>query len=44
MDVSPLTVDVPTSVTFRALYSGRFPMHFHGKDGSHFEVVVFEIG
>lgn len=30
-------------VRFRALYSGRFPLHFHGRDLSHFEVAVLEI-
>lgn len=30
-------------VRFRAIYSGRFPLHFHGADGSHFEIAVLEI-
>lgn len=30
-------------VRLRAIYSGRFPLHFHGIDGSHFEVAVVEV-
>lgn len=30
-------------VRFRAIYTGRFPLHFHGADGSHFEIAVLEI-
>lgn len=30
-------------VKLLARYSGRFPLHFHGDDGSHFEVAVFEV-
>ncbi|HEX2547501.1 MAG TPA: hypothetical protein VHL79_21640 [Ramlibacter sp.] len=30
-------------VKLQAKYSGRFPLHFHGADGSHFEVAVFEV-
>jgi hypothetical protein len=30
-------------VKLQARYSGRFPLHFHGDDGSHFEVAVFEV-
>lgn len=28
---------------FRAIYEGRFPVHFHGRDKSHFEIAVLEI-
>jgi hypothetical protein len=31
------------SIKVRAKYGGRFPLHFHGDDGSHFEIAVFEI-
>lgn len=31
------------SVKLRAKYTGRFPLHFHGEDGSHFEVAAFEV-
>lgn len=30
-------------VRLRAIYSGRFPLHFHGIDGSHFEITVVEV-
>lgn len=30
-------------VRFKAIYSGRFPLHFHGPDGAHFEIAVLEI-
>ena len=30
-------------VSFRAIYSGRFPLHFHGADGSHFEIAALEV-
>jgi len=30
-------------VAFRAIYSGRFPLHFHGADGSHFEIAALEV-
>ncbi len=30
-------------VRFRAIYSGRFPLHFHGPDGSHFEISALQI-
>lgn len=30
-------------VRLRAIYSGRFPLHFHGIDGSHFEIAVVEV-
>jgi hypothetical protein len=36
----------PTGAVFVRLqvkYSGRFPLHFHGADGAHFEVAVFEV-
>ncbi|NUX57617.1 hypothetical protein [Paraburkholderia youngii] len=28
---------------FKAIYEGRFPVHFHGRDLSHFEIAVIEI-
>lgn len=30
-------------LAFRAIYAGRFPLHFHGVDGSHYELVSLEI-
>ena len=38
--IAPETVGV---VRFRAIYAGRFPLHFHGLDQSHFEVAVVEV-
>jgi hypothetical protein len=31
------------TVTFRAIYTGRFPLHFHGVDGSHYELLSVEV-
>ena len=31
------------SIAFRAIYTGRFPLHFHGADGSHFELAALEV-
>lgn len=30
-------------IKFRAIYSGRFPLHFHGTDGSHFELMAINV-
>lgn len=30
-------------LAFRAVYSGRFAVHFHGVDGSHYELVALEV-
>lgn len=30
-------------VRFKAIYSGRFSLHYHGLDQSHFEVAVLEV-
>ena len=30
-------------IKFRAIYSGRFPLHFHGTDGSHFELMAVNV-
>ncbi|HSV81352.1 MAG TPA: hypothetical protein VLK85_19320 [Ramlibacter sp.] len=30
-------------IAFRAAYTGRFPLHFHGVDGSHFELLALEV-
>lgn len=43
METAPLAVGSETTVAFRAIYSGRFPLHFHGADGSHFEIAVFQV-
>ena len=30
-------------VAFRAIYTGRFPLHFHGDDGSHVELIALNV-
>lgn len=43
--LDPKTVDVNGRVTvsFRAIYTGRFALHFHGSDGSHFELMALNV-
>ncbi len=43
MDVRPISAGQRVSIEFRAIYSGRFPVHFHGADGSHFEIAAIEV-
>lgn len=43
LDVRPISAGARVTVEFRAIYSGRFPVHFHGADGSHFEVSAIEV-
>jgi hypothetical protein len=43
LDTTPVVTGSEITVAFRAIYSGRFPLHFHGADGSHFEVMVFQV-
>ena len=31
------------TLRFRAIYSGRFPLHFHGADGSHIGVWALDV-
>ncbi|MCE4547961.1 MULTISPECIES: hypothetical protein [Burkholderiaceae] len=42
-EIAPILSGSATSLTFRAIYAGRFPLHFHGVDGSHFELVALHI-
>ena len=42
-DVRPIAADGRVTIEFRAIYSGRFPIHFHGADGSHIEIASFEV-
>lgn len=42
-DAQTLQVGGVVRVAFRAVYSGRFPLHFHGADGSHFEIAAVEV-
>jgi hypothetical protein len=43
MDLRPMHARDRITVEFRAIYSGRFPIHFHGADGSHFEIAAIEV-
>jgi hypothetical protein len=38
LDSCPVAAGVETRVAFRAVDTGRFPLHFHGADACHFEV------
>jgi len=42
-DIVPIRTGERVQISFRAIYSGRFPVHFHGVDGSHYEVSAFEV-
>jgi hypothetical protein len=42
-DPLPLNVAGTTLVSFRAIYSGRFALHFHGDDGAHFELTSLNV-
>ena len=33
----------PVDLAFRAVHSGRFAVHFHGADGSHYELVALQV-
>ena len=43
LDAETVQVGSVLSVAFRAVYTGRFPLHFHGADGSHFEIAALEV-
>lgn len=43
LDVRPVHAGQKISVEFRAIYSGRFPVHFHGDDGSHVPIAAVEV-
>lgn len=43
LDFHRVTPENDTCVRFRAKYSGRFPLHFHGDAGAHIELIVFEV-
>ena len=42
-DLQAVQIGGTVHVAFRAIYSGRFPLHFHGTDGSHFEIAALEV-
>lgn len=39
----PVVVGGELHVAIRTVYTGRFPLHFHGDDGSHFEIAAVEV-
>lgn len=43
LDVRPMAARQQVTVEFRAIYSGRFPVHFHGADGSHLQIAAIEV-
>ena len=43
LDAEAVQVGSVVRVAFRAVYTGRFPLHFHGADGSHFEIAALEV-
>lgn len=43
LDAETVQVGSVVRVAFRAVYTGRFPLHFHGADGSHFEIAALEV-
>ena len=42
-DLQPVVVGGVATIAFRTIYSGRFPLHFHGTDGSHIEIAALEV-
>jgi hypothetical protein len=42
-DLKPVVVGGVATVAFRAIYTGRFPLHFHGTDGSHIEIAALDV-
>ena len=43
MEAHRVRVGATASVKLRAKYTGRYPLHFHGDDGSHIAVAVLEV-
>ena len=43
LDAETVQIGSVVRVAFRAVYTGRFPLHFHGADGSHFEIAALEV-
>jgi hypothetical protein len=42
-DERRVVANAQLSMQFRAIYSGRFALHFHGDDGSHFELMALNV-
>jgi hypothetical protein len=41
--LQPVAADGTIVAAFRTLHTGRFPLHFHGADGTHQEIAAFEV-
>lgn len=42
-DLVVMKAGARATLRFRAIYSGRFPLHFHGVDGSHYGIWALNI-
>ena len=42
-DIKPVKAGESVDLPFRAIHGGRFPIHFHGLDGTHFEFGAVEV-
>ncbi|WP_454738771.1 hypothetical protein [Cupriavidus necator] len=42
-EIVPIHAGETITIAFRTIYAGRFPLHFHGIDGSHLELVSLEV-
>lgn len=42
-DMEPIAAGGSRTFAFRAIYSGRFPLHFHGPQGQHVEIAALDI-
>ena len=42
-DEKPVGADGQVIIRFRAIYSGRFPLHFHGDDGTHLDLMSLSV-
>lgn len=42
-EIVPINSGEVVEIWFRAIYTGRFPLHFHGLDGTHVEVGALEV-
>jgi hypothetical protein len=42
-EIVPIESHGEARIRFRAIYTGRFPLHVHGMDGSHYEIAAIEV-
>jgi hypothetical protein len=42
-DIRPILAGSSLNLRFKAVVEGRYALHFHGIDGSHFELVAVEV-